>query len=130
LFFPNRHAEITILGSLHPRMPKESIIIRAMASCRVANVSDRNKAVSRKFLYQLDHIPARNMELFGQMIERRPCVTLAARKVSQISVELLGLFGDFWPFLKPSRHPHAIKKAVRINEFCSIANSLACYDSS
>ena len=50
-FFPNDHAEFTILGSLHPRMPKKSVIIRAMAFCWFVDVCHRNEAVSREFLY-------------------------------------------------------------------------------
>jgi hypothetical protein len=86
LFFPNRHAEITILGSLHPRMPKESVMIRAMALCWVVDVGCRNEAVSGKLLHQLDHIPARNVKFAGKMVERRPCVTLAAREVCQVGI--------------------------------------------
>ena len=75
-------------------MPKESVMIRAMALCWVVDVGCRNEAVSGKLLHQLDHIPARNMELLSKMIEGGPCITLAARKVSQVSVELLRLLGN------------------------------------
>ena len=43
------------------------------------------------------------MELFAEMAERRPSAALAARKVGQVGVKLLRLFGDFRTLLKPLR---------------------------
>ena len=57
-----------------------------MAAFRVVDVGYRNEAVRGKFLYQPDHVPAGRMESFGQMIERRPSVTLPTREIGQIGV--------------------------------------------
>ena len=78
LFLANYQAEITILGSLHPWMPKKSVMIRAIAFGWVVDVGDRNKPVRGKLLYQLDDIAARNVELFREMIEGGPGVTLTS----------------------------------------------------
>ena len=48
-------------------------MIRAMAFCWIVDVGGRDEAVRGEFLDQFDYIPARDMELLGQMIERRPC---------------------------------------------------------
>ena len=67
-------------------MPQKSVVIRAVALRRDADVSDRNETVSRKLLHELDHITARNVEFRGKVVERRPSVALAAREVSQVRV--------------------------------------------
>ena len=62
-------------------MPQKSIVIRAVAFGWDVDAGRHNEAVSRKLLHELDHIPARNVEFAGKMVERRPSVTLAAREV-------------------------------------------------
>jgi hypothetical protein len=107
---------MTILGSLHPRMPKKSVIVRAITFGWVVDLGDRNEAVRGKLLHELDDIAARNVELFRELIEGGPSVTLASREIRQVSVELLSLFGNLRPLLKPLRHPHTVKQAMRIDK--------------
>jgi hypothetical protein len=116
LFLANYQAEITILDSLHPRMPKKSVMIRAIAFGWIVDVGDRNKPVRGKLLYQPDHIPARDMELFGQMIEGRPGVASSTGKIGQVRVKFLRLLGDLGTFFQPLRKPHTVKEAVRVYE--------------
>jgi hypothetical protein len=90
-FFANGHAEVTVFDGLHPGMPQESVIVRAVSLCWDAHVGGHNEVVSGKLLDQLDHIAARNVELAREMVERRPSVALAPREVCEIGVELLCL---------------------------------------
>ena len=84
-------------------------MIRAMAFCWVVDVSGRDEAVRGKLLHQLDHIPARNMELLGQMIERWPSITFPPAKSVQVGIKLLPFLGNLWPLLKPLRHPNPVE---------------------
>jgi hypothetical protein len=67
------------------------------------------------------------MELFSKDLKRWPRIAFAAGEIGQICVELLGLLRDFGTLLKPLRQPHAMKQAMGIDKFRSIANELACY---
>ena len=119
LFFAKGHAEVTVFDGLHPGMPEKAIAVRAVALFGTLDVGHGNEAMSGKLLHELDHIPARDMELRCKMVERRPCVALATREVSQIGVELFCLLRKLWAFLKPLRQPHAMEEAVRIDKFAA-----------
>jgi hypothetical protein len=93
LFFANHHPEIAVFDGLHPRMPQKSVF-RAVAFRWDGDVGGRNETVSGKFLHELDHVAARNVEFRREMVERRPSVALAAREVSQVRVQLLRLVGN------------------------------------
>ena len=91
-------------------------MIRAIALGWVVDVGDRNKPVCGKLLHQLDDIAARNVELFREMIEGGPGVTLASCEIGQVSVELLSLLGDLGTFFQPLRKPHTVEQTMRIDE--------------
>ena len=80
-----------------------------------------------KFLNEPDHMAAGTMKLLGEDLERRPSIAFAAREIGQIGVEFLGLFGDLRTLLKPLRQPHAMKQAMGIDKFRSVASELTCY---
>jgi hypothetical protein len=65
--------------------------------------------------------------LFGENLKRWPSIAFSAREIGKIGIEFLGLFRDFGALLKPLRQPHAMKQAMRINEFRSVAIELLCY---
>ena len=101
---------------LHPRVPQKAVVVGAMPFARAVDIGNCDEAVRGKLLHELDDIPARNVELLREMIEGRPRVTLPSREIRQVSVELLSLLGNLRPLLKPLRHPHTVKQAMRIDK--------------
>ena len=67
------------------------------------------RPVRGKLLYELDDIPARNVELLREMIEGRPRITFPSREIGQVGIKLLRLLGNLGALLKPLRHPNPMK---------------------
>jgi hypothetical protein len=98
-----------------------------MAALRVANVCYGHQPMRGEFLNEADHMVAGTVKLIGEDLKRWPSIPFAAREIGQIGVEFLGLLRDFGTLLKPLRKPLAMKQAMGINKFRSVANELACY---
>jgi hypothetical protein len=98
-----------------------------MTALGIANVCYGNEPVRGQFLNKPDHMAAGAMKLFGENLKRWPSIAFSAREIGKIGIEFLGLFRDFGALLKPLRQPHAMKQAMRINEFRSVATELLCY---
>ena len=112
---------------LHPGMPEKAVVICTMTALGIANVCYGNEPVRGQFLNKPDHMAAGAMKLFGENLKRWPGIAFTAREIGKIGIEFLGLFRDFGTLLKPLRQPHAMKQAMWINEFRSVATELLCY---
>jgi hypothetical protein len=97
-------------------MPEKTVNVRAITFLGVVDVRDGNEPVRGKLLHELDDVSARDVKPFTETVERRPRATPSPRKIGQVCVELLGLFGDFRALLRPSRYPDAMKEAVGIDK--------------
>jgi hypothetical protein len=112
---------------LHPGVPEEAVVICAMPAFWIADACYGNEPVRGQFLNKPDHMAAGTMKLFGENLKRWPGIAFTAREIGKIGIEFLGLFRDFGTLLKPLRQPHAMKQAMRIDEFRSVATELLCY---
>ena len=108
-------------------MPEKAIVVGAMAVLRVANVCYGDQPMRGEFLNEPDHMAPGTVKLIGEDLKRWPSIAFAAREIGQIGIEFLGLFRDFRTLFKPLRQPHAMKQAMGINKFRSVASELSCY---
>ena len=106
---------------------EDTFVIGAMAVLRVANVCYGDQPMRGEFLNEPDHMAPGTVKLIREDLKRGPSVAFTAREIGQIGIEFLGLFRDFRTLFKPLRQPYAMKQAMGINKFRSVASELTCY---